>query len=71
MFSLKVVEKDHYTVYEADAYNVGRTPGKLRSVVFWTRGGGQEPGRVVVDGDIVEVVYIMNTSGKTVDVVTA
>ena len=70
MFSIKVVGKDgYYTVYEAESYSVNETPEKLRSVCFWTKGSGQEPGLIVVDGEKAEVVYVVNTTGKTIDVI--
>lgn len=70
MFSIKVVGKnDYYTVYEASAYSVNETQEKLRSVSFWTDGGGKEPGLIIVDGENTMVVYIMNANGKTIDVV--
>ncbi len=70
MFSIKAIEKDNrYTVYECNSYNVGKTSLGLRSISFWIRGSGSEPGLVIVGEGFYPVAYIMNDAGKTIDTV--
>ncbi len=68
MFSIKILGDDgQYTVHGCDSYCVGRTVDGLRSVSFWSKGAGVEPGFVIVDGEVTPMVYVMGATGKTID----
>lgn len=69
MFAIKVCDSDNnYTMYDADAYSSSVLNGN-RTIHFWQKGSGSEPGVIVVDGDKTNIVFVMNGAGETVDVV--